>query len=322
MLARGLDTETVLLLTHLRDRWTCGMLWGDKGIRASTTFPRRLSARRIVEDHFAGLDPRQMSQEEKDTDAHWKQDEVKRLDNEVRRMEEAEKEECAAEEDSEGSNETPEAQDNEATSEEPEPSCSEDRLEDTNSEIDMDIPADTEARIGKLIRLHAEKSRADLLIQELKANGVSEADSRIQELMGIAEKNDQKLCKYWEKVTGLPSSHSLEDIANNNKSIDLVGHHELGSSQMIEQAIQSLLHPHAKSLKLSIKIGKSDSKVNVQIREATIVRILGQYGLPSDVFINDQRCGSVNSATGRVERKIALEGQGFRNWLESVRLRF
>ncbi|KAF9037703.1 hypothetical protein BJ165DRAFT_1502605 [Panaeolus papilionaceus] len=204
MLARGIDTETVLLLTHLRDKWMCGMLWGHKGLGngASNIFPRRLSARKIIEDHFSGLGPRPMLQEEKDRDTHWKQDEARRLDDEVRRMEEAEKVECGVQGNTEGLNEKEEARDNEGTSEEPEPPCGEDLLDDTcsdSSEIDVDIPADAEARIGKLILLHSDKHRTATLIQELKSKGVDETDSKLQVLMDVAEKDERKLCKYWEK---------------------------------------------------------------------------------------------------------------------------
>ncbi|KAF9050205.1 hypothetical protein BJ165DRAFT_1457155 [Panaeolus papilionaceus] len=281
MLARGIDTETVLLLTHLRDKWTCGMLWGDKGSGngVSSIFPRRLSAKKIIEDHFAGPGPKTMSQEETDMDAHWKQDEAKRLDNEVRLMEEAEKDECAAQGHVEGSTQEDEMPENQAVSEESEAHGGEGSSDYTcsdSSEIDVDPPADAAARTEKLILLHAEKTRTNLLIEELKTNGVSEADSRMQELTVIAEENNRKLCKYWGKATGLLSSHSPEDIANKYSNVDLAGHHELGSRQILEQAIQNLLHPHTRSLFLSIKMGRGEYSTNVRIRETTLRVIMGR----------------------------------------------
>ncbi|KAF9050357.1 hypothetical protein BJ165DRAFT_999589 [Panaeolus papilionaceus] len=101
MLAAGISTDTVLVLKDLRDRWMSGMLWGEKGSGSSSIFPRRMSARKIVEDHFVSLDPRPMTQDEKDRDMCWVQDEAKWLEDEVRRMKEAEKEDVAVGEDEE-----------------------------------------------------------------------------------------------------------------------------------------------------------------------------------------------------------------------------
>ncbi|KAF9050356.1 hypothetical protein BJ165DRAFT_999536 [Panaeolus papilionaceus] len=56
MLAGGINEETILHLMQLRERWFCGMVWGEKGSKTGFggLLPCRLSARRIVEDHFSG----------------------------------------------------------------------------------------------------------------------------------------------------------------------------------------------------------------------------------------------------------------------------
>ncbi|KAF9050383.1 hypothetical protein BJ165DRAFT_1000185 [Panaeolus papilionaceus] len=100
MLDGGIGINTALLLTSLSKRWMKGLLCGDRGSGTSNVLPRRLSARKIIEDHFATLDPRPMSwQEERNLDACWIQDEAKRLEDEVRSLEEAERCEAVGVED-------------------------------------------------------------------------------------------------------------------------------------------------------------------------------------------------------------------------------
>ncbi|KAF9050329.1 hypothetical protein BJ165DRAFT_1525582 [Panaeolus papilionaceus] len=203
MLDGGLEINTALLLTSMSNRWVKGLLWGDRGSRTSNALPRRLSARKIVEDHFATSDPRTMSQDQKDLDACWVQDEAKRLEDEVRRLEEAEGHDAVGVEDNSEvkGKDNSEVREKDDTPDQPELSGGEDLLDDASlstSEVD-EFPDDTGARIEKLILLHSDKVRVAELIQELKGKGANDADLKVQALANEMEAHDRKLQEYWGK---------------------------------------------------------------------------------------------------------------------------
>ncbi|KAF9050384.1 hypothetical protein BJ165DRAFT_1000190 [Panaeolus papilionaceus] len=199
MLAGGINTDTVLVLKDLRDRWMSGMLWGEKGSGSSDIFPRRLSARKIVNDHFAGLDNQPMSQEKRESDTRCIQDEAKWLEDEVRRMKEAEKDEVSARNDNEARDKR------EGPQESTQPGEGLMRVKGSGvSTTDKGIPEDTGACIEKLILLHRDKREVAELVQELTAKGVNDADPMLQSLMSIVEEHDQKLQEYWGK--GAPTN--------------------------------------------------------------------------------------------------------------------
>ncbi|KAF9050326.1 hypothetical protein BJ165DRAFT_1402068 [Panaeolus papilionaceus] len=251
MLAGGINTDTVLLLKDLRDRWMSGMLWGDRGFRTSNVLPRRLSARKIVEDYFAALGPRPMSQEERNLDTCCVQDEAKRLEHEVRSLEEGERHDAVGVEDdleAKGEEES-EGREKDDTPDQPGPSGVEDLLDDASpsiSEVD-EFPDDTGARIEKLILLHSDKRRVAELIQELKGKGANDVDLRVQALANEMEAHDRKLQEYWGKVTSSRSqSQTWSDIlASCNTQhglVDLGGHGALSSRQILEQLVLDQLH--------------------------------------------------------------------------------
>ncbi|KAF9050371.1 hypothetical protein BJ165DRAFT_1609298 [Panaeolus papilionaceus] len=306
MLAAGISTDTVLLLKDLRDRWMSGMLWGGKGSEASNVFPRRLSARKIVEDHFAALDPRPMTQDDKDLDTCWVQDEVKWLEDEVRRMKEVEKDEVSVA----GNDEIGET--GNGSDERVQPG--EELMDDKGvgaSATDEDVPDDTGAQNEKLILLHHEKLLVAELIQELMGKGVNEMDSEIQSLRSVAEEHNRKLREYWGKITGLSVSQVQNDTSDQPKKevlvVDLCGHDAQTSRQKLEQAIQDELHPNAKSLAFSIRLGSG--RINPQIRNSLMRDVLNRYSLTA------AGC----SYGGIMEYKIGLSSADFENWLERFR---
>ncbi|KAF9050327.1 hypothetical protein BJ165DRAFT_1457737 [Panaeolus papilionaceus] len=277
MLDGGLDINTALLLTSLSNRWVKGLLWGDRGSGTSNALPRRLSARKIVEDHFAASDPQPMSQEERNLDAGWIQDEVKRLEDEVRSLEAV-----GAEHDSEvKGEEESEAREKDDTPDQPEPPGDEGLFHDASlstSEVD-EFSDDTGAHIEKLILLHSDKVRVAELIQELKGKGANDADLKVQALANEVEAYDRKLQEYWGKVT-LSRLHSQiwNDIVascNSQRNIvELAGHDAQTSRQILEQLILNQLHPAAKSLNFGIKTGSGT--INSQLRSSVMDSTLGR----------------------------------------------
>ncbi|KAF9050328.1 hypothetical protein BJ165DRAFT_1525581 [Panaeolus papilionaceus] len=274
MLAGGINTDTVLLLKDLRDRWMSGMLWGDKGSKSSNIFPRRSSARKIVEDYFAALDPRPVSQDEKDLDTCWMQDEEKWLEREVGRMQEVDKDEVTVGEDDElGEN-------RDAPDEHGQPG--EDLMDDKGSGASTadqpeDVPDNIAAHIKQLILLHHDRLVVSELIQELKEKNVDEADSEMQSLKSVAEEHDRKLREYWERVTGLPASQTQNETGNRQTKqvvLDLGGHDAEASRQKLEQTIQDQLHPRAKSLSFSVRVGSG--RINLQMRCSVMDDVLNR----------------------------------------------
>ncbi|KAF9050391.1 hypothetical protein BJ165DRAFT_1000296 [Panaeolus papilionaceus] len=305
MLAGGISTDTVLVLKDLRDRWMSGMLWGEKGSGSSDIFPRRWSARKIVEDHFAALDPRPMTQDEKDLDACWVQDEAKWLEDEVRCMKEAEKDEVAVG----GNEEIGETGDRPDECVQPGEELVDDEATGASA-TDEDVPDDIGAQNEKLILLHRDKHEIAELVQELKEKGVNDADSEMQSLKSVVEEYDRKLREYWGKVTGLPASQTQKDAAGGRKTkqvVDLGGYDAQDSRQKLEQVIQDQLHPGAKSLAFSIRLGSGS--INAQIRNSVMNSILSRYSLSAD------SC----SYNGRIQYEIGLSSTDFGNWLERFR---
>ncbi|KAF9050364.1 hypothetical protein BJ165DRAFT_1525611 [Panaeolus papilionaceus] len=266
MLTAGISTDTVLALKDLRDRWMSGMLWGDKGSGSSKIFPRRLSARKIIEDHFSALDPQPMTQDEMDLDTCWIQDEAKWLADEVRCMKEAEKDEVAMG----GNEEIGETGDRPDECVQP----GEEMVDEKGSgasTTDEDVPDDIGAQNKKLILLHHNKHVVAELIGELKEKGVNEADSEMQSLKNLAEEHDRKLREYWEKVTGLPTPQTQNDAVGvhaTKQVVDLGGYDAQASRQKVEQTIQYQLHPGAKSLAFFIRLGRGS--INSRIRYSVI----------------------------------------------------
>ncbi|KAF9050380.1 hypothetical protein BJ165DRAFT_1592371 [Panaeolus papilionaceus] len=311
MLAAGINTDTVLELKDLRDRWMSGMLWGDKGSGFSDIFPRKLSARRIVEDHFAGLDPRPMAQDEKDLDVCWIQDEAKQLEDEVRCMKEAEKDEVGVG----GNEEIGETGDRPDECVQPGEELVDEKGSGAST-TDENIPVDIGAQNKKLILLHHDKYAVAELIEELREKGVNEADLEMQSLKRLAEDNDRKLQEYWEKVTGLPASQTQNDATGGHAAhwqqvvLDLGGYDAQASRQKVEQMIQSQLHPSAKSVAFSIRRGKGT--INLQIRSSVIKDTLNRYAL--QWWFDD-----TYDETGVLIYKIDVTQGNFGRWLERFR---
>ncbi|KAF9050373.1 hypothetical protein BJ165DRAFT_999867 [Panaeolus papilionaceus] len=306
MLDGGIDTDTALLLTSLSNRWMRGMLWGDQGSESSNVFPRRWSARKIVEDHFASLDPRPMTQDDKDLDTCWIQDEAKWLEDEVRRIKEAEKDEVAVG----GNEEIGETGDRPGECVQPGEELVDEKGSGAST-TDEDVPDDIGAQNKKLILLHHNKHAVAELIEELKEKGVNEADSEMQSLKSVSEEKDRKLREYWEKVTGLPTPQTQNDTVGVHaikQVVDLGGYDAQASRQKVEQTIQYQLHSGAKSLAFFIRLGRGS--INSRIRYSVIKDILDRCALPFS--LNHYDNGIEVYGIERTERD-------FGSWLERFR---
>ncbi|KAF9050376.1 hypothetical protein BJ165DRAFT_1402104 [Panaeolus papilionaceus] len=306
MLAAGISTDTVLALKDLRDRWMSGMLWGDKRSEFSNIFPCRMSARKIIEDHFAPLDPRPTTQNEKDLDTCWIQEEVKWLEDEVRRMKEAEKDEVAVG----GSEEIRETGDRPDECIQP----GEELVDDKGSGVsttDEGLLDDTGAQNKKLILLHYNKNVVAELIGGLKEKGVNEADSEMQSLKSVAEEHDRKLREYWEKVTGLPTPQTQNEAVGvhaTKQVVNLGGYDAQASRQKVEQTIQYQLHSGAKSLAFFIRLGRGS--INSRIRYSVIKNTLDRCALPLSYSHSDN---------GVEVYKVEETESEFGSWLERFR---
>ncbi|KAF9050361.1 hypothetical protein BJ165DRAFT_999701 [Panaeolus papilionaceus] len=91
MLAGGIDEETILNLMQLREKWFCGLVWGEKGSKTGFggLLPCRLSARKIVEDHFSGSGSLMLGKDEA-VEGNRIREEVSRLSATVKHLEELE----------------------------------------------------------------------------------------------------------------------------------------------------------------------------------------------------------------------------------------
>lgn len=79
-------------------------------------------------------------------------------------------------------------------------------------------------------------------------------------------------------VTGLSVSQVQNDTSDQPKKevlvVDLCGHDAQTSRQKLEQAIQDELHPNAKSLAFSIRLGSG--RINPQIRNSLMRDVLNR----------------------------------------------
>ncbi|KAF9050541.1 hypothetical protein BJ165DRAFT_1006835 [Panaeolus papilionaceus] len=234
MLTGGIDEETILHLMQLREKWFCGMVWGEKGSKTGFggLLPCRLSARKIVEDHFSGSSSA-VVEEDKDKDESWIREEASRLSATVQHLEEmesvlikadrqkqlaeakaetekhakeevkrtrTEQEELARKKEDEG----PESQAGvvqPSNNEAPSPVAADEDLDDIRSVTsDMSTLPSSDAglRLERLILLHAEKHDLLRRINDLERFGVDDGNPRMEKLKSVMQKYERKILKFWE----------------------------------------------------------------------------------------------------------------------------
>ncbi|KAF9050382.1 hypothetical protein BJ165DRAFT_1000165 [Panaeolus papilionaceus] len=230
MLAGGINEETILHLMQLREKWFCGMVWGEKGSKTGFggLLPCRLSARKIVEDHFSGSGS--LAAEDKAVEDTRIREEASRLRATVKHLEEmenvlieaerekrlvdakaeaqrraeeeaekkrTEQEELARKKEAEASESPVQPNDDEV----PSPEAADDDLDDIRSiTSDMSIVPSPEVgpRVERLILLHAEKHDVLKQIKELECVGVDDNNPRMKKLRSVVQTYERKIQKYWE----------------------------------------------------------------------------------------------------------------------------
>lgn len=234
LLAGGIDEETILCLMQLREQWLCGMLWGEKG--SGTGFggflPCRLSARKIVEDHFSSSDGRRNSAGSIESDAKaertWKEEEVARLTGTVKHLEQMEKvaievesqklaearemremtEEAVGRKDvaeqeitREMESKAPDMGQNEQGQGEstlPQLSNADD-LHHLQTFFGVFLSADVRHRLTRLILLHADKYELLEQIQELESKGtLDENNPSLKKLKSAVHQLEWQMQLYWQ----------------------------------------------------------------------------------------------------------------------------
>ncbi|PPR07964.1 hypothetical protein CVT24_002590, partial [Panaeolus cyanescens] len=278
MLAGGIDETTTLEVLEMRERWFCGMTWGKYANGAGILEPR-LSARTIVEDYFSAstsasdgepahvsitpdaeeVDPEGvcsvLEEEERLNEAvkHVKDLEEEILKEEIRKQKAIKEEERRA------------------------------KLElEAAAAVDLDVQ---EGNVGVAVEGAAVGADADDLddIQSVtsemsvvpspdvaarEADEGVESNPRMEKLTRVIGKLKRKLMKSWEK--GVEQSSNDDDT-------DFIALDSLNlakSTLKIEERLERLLHPSAKSLSFTIRRLPNLKKVHLVAQNTAIVKIL------------------------------------------------
>ncbi|PPQ73428.1 hypothetical protein CVT24_008134 [Panaeolus cyanescens] len=339
MLAGGLDEETILAISQMRERWFCGVVWGkhahvsgDGGI-----IPPRLSAKKIVEDYFRSCAseaaPPDMSQEETNAELFACQNvedaQLKEMIGQLiileasmveerQKKREAEKRRIEEEKWSAVLKATQGAKENCVGNDTVVPGTGVggvndldvDDIQSVTSELsDAPLPNATK-RLEKLIMLKAQQFQTEKRIDELNKNGVEKEDPRMEGLLRVVAKLKGKAVANWKRGTDAAVSREHFNRFPDSTQISLGNQSKHGCTERIEEKLERMLDPDARSLSFSVGI-QCKKLGQVQDQKNVVHQIKDYYGFSPYTTCEDTNTGSIF--------KIDIPKEKFGEWLAEFR---
>ncbi|PPQ65568.1 hypothetical protein CVT24_010831 [Panaeolus cyanescens] len=293
MLAGGLDDDTIRQVYELRDRWLCGLMWGPREAGRTVTYlPYRVSAKTIIEEYFADLadssDPdsitssatedayeedQQIASENEwlqNTAIYWKAVEEVAIEEDRKREEEERESYDKEQDDPVLEMEAQPGQESVSVELSVRPR-DEDDLDDTqfaSSGTHAMASLEVRARVGRMVTVMEKKWQLEKQVEELRREGFNENHLGMKELIELVEKHKQMLATIWKQ--GVEQAYYEDD----DEVILLESSNQVESRLKIDERLERLLHPNAKSLSFTVQIQLKNPEV---IRQKKVIAEIGEY---------------------------------------------